>query len=89
MTLSGSFGRFRRKLNLDEMPQEQALFAQGCYIAGAQACFQILAALSESDKSAAEVQIGWADLQQEIINAVPKAPKKEEDALPPERSLII
>ncbi len=49
-------------------PKEQVLFGQGCYLAGAQAAFQILAAAS--DKTAEEAIIIWGELQQEILNAV-------------------
>lgn len=86
-------------MRLDEMPAEQALFAQGCWLAGAQASFQILAALSESNKSAAEVQFGWAELQEEILKAnealtkraVPADPEPEESLIqtPPEKKIIV
>ena len=94
MTLSGKFGILRAKMKLDEMSQEQAIFAQGMFISGAQAAFQILAALSASDKSAAEVQLGWHDLQEEIRKANEAltrraAEKPEDDEEPPEEKRII
>jgi hypothetical protein len=89
MNLASKFGIFRKKMQLDEMPAEQALFAQGCWLAGAQASFQILAALSESNKSAAEVQMGWAELQDEIMKANEALTRRAKPAEPePEESLI-
>lgn len=86
MTLAGKWGVFRRRMKLDEMPHEQALFAQGCYLAGAQAAFQILAAASE--KTPEEALIVWGELQTEILNAMPK-PKENLVEVPPEKTVII
>lgn len=91
ITLASRFGKFRRAMKLDAMQPEQSLFAQGSYLAGAQACFQILAALSESDKSAAEVQMGWVELQEEIKKANEALTRRatEPAAEPEEESRII
>lgn len=86
MTLAGKFGEFRAVMRVDEMPREQALFAQGCYIAGAQATFQILATASELTKE--EAIVAWAELQNEIRNAAPR-PSKPLVELPPEKQVII
>ena len=74
MTLAGKFGKFRRAMKLDEMPREQALFAQGCFVAGAQAVFQLVIAMS--DKTPAESIIAMGELQTEILNAMPKPEEK-------------
>jgi hypothetical protein len=73
MTLAGKFGIFRRRMRLEEMPENQALYIQGAWLAGAQACFQVLADLSASDLTAEDVRAGWAAVQQEILNAMPQA----------------
>ena len=86
MTLSGKFGILRRKMKFDEMPREQALFGQGCYLAGAQAAFQILAAAS--DKTREEAVMIWAELQNEIMAAIPKM-EGDLAELKPEKSLIV
>lgn len=85
-TLAGKFTQFRYAMHLDEMPPEQTLFGQGCYLAGAQATFQILAAAS--DKTREEAIIIWAELQNEIKTAAPR-PTKPLVELPPEKQVII
>lgn len=86
MTLGGKFGIFRKKMRLDEMSPEQARFGQGCYLAGAHAAFQILAATSDMTRE--EAIVAWAELQNEILSAVPK-PSTPLVELPPEKKLII
>jgi hypothetical protein len=84
ISLSSKFGQFRKVMRLDEMPEAQARFAQMCYLAGAQACFQILAKVAESDASAAEVQMAWASLQQEILAAAEKTKPQPVDVEEPQ-----
>lgn len=86
LTLAGKFAQFRQAMGVDAMPREQALFGQGCYLAGAQASFQILAAAS--DKTREEAIVIWAELQNEIRNAAPR-PTQPLIELPPEKQVII
>lgn len=82
--LAGKFSDFRRRLRLDEMPETSALMLQGAYIAGAQAAFQVL---SEASKETPEDAIViWGELQNEILNAIPKAPVVQ--AMPEKRLII-
>ena len=83
MTLAGKFGRFRRAKKFDEMPREQAMFGQGCYIAGAQAVFQLVIAMA--DLSPGEATIAMGELQTEILNAMPKPVIDT----PPEKVVIV
>lgn len=85
-TLADKFTLFRQRLQFDQMSREQALFGQGCYLAGAQAAFQILAAAS--DKTREEAIVIWAELQHEILAAAPQ-PNQPLVATPPEKTLII
>jgi hypothetical protein len=73
LKLADHFNKFREKLPRN-MPREQALFAQACYLAGAKATFTILAAASELSQEDAVAQ--WAFVQQEISDAV-SAPQEE------------
>ncbi len=86
MTLNGKFGLFRKKLP-ENMPTQQLLFAQSCYLAGAQAAFQILA--TASDKTQEEAIIIWHELQQEILGAVAQPAEKNLVITPPEKRVII
>ena len=83
MTLAGKFGIFRRKMKLDEMPEDQALYIQGVYVAGAQAAFQLVIAMA--DKTPEESVIAMGELQSEILNAMPKPEEKRLVMLPGER----
>lgn len=67
MTLAEKWTTFVTKLP-QEAGKEQILFAQACYLAGAQAAFQILGAAST--KTQEEALTIWHDFQQEILNAV-------------------
>lgn len=82
MTLAGKWGIFRRKMKLDEMPNQQALFIQGAYLAGAQAVFQLVIAMS--DKTVEESVIAMGELQTEILNAMPKPEEKRLVTVPGE-----
>ncbi len=86
MTLNAKFGLFRKRLPAD-MPPQQLLFGQSCYLAGAQAAFQILAAAS--DKTREESIIIWHELQQEILGAVAQPAEKNLVITPPEKRVII
>lgn len=68
--LSAKFSEFRKVMKLDEQPEFAAMALQGAYIAGAQACFQILQ--SASKESAEDALIIWGETQHEILNAMPK-----------------
>lgn len=85
-TLAGKFAQFRQAMGIDNMPREQALFAQGSFLAGAQASFQILAAASDCTRE--EAIIIWAELQNEIKTAAPR-PSQPLVELPPEKQVII
>lgn len=71
--LAGKFGEFRKAMKMDTMPEFAAMSLQGSYIAGAQACFQILQAASK--ESAEDALVIWGELQQEILTAMPKREK--------------
>lgn len=68
--LAGKFTEFRRVMKMDTMPEFAAMSLQGSYIAGAQACFQILQAASK--ESAEDAIVIWGELQTEILTAMPK-----------------
>ena len=85
MTLAGKWGIFLKKLP-PEMNREQLLFAQACYLAGAQAVFQILGAASDATRE--EAIIIWRELQQEILTAAGR-PAQPLVSLPPEKQIII
>lgn len=84
--LSAKFSEFRKVMRLDEMPESAALALQGSYIAGAQACFQILQAASK--ESAQDALIIWGELQNEILTAMPKREKPLVEMLP-EKKIIL
>lgn len=84
--LAGKFGIFFRKMRFAEAPRSQALFGQACYLAGAQAAFQILAAASE--KSPGEAIIIWGELQSEILGALAK-PADPLIEMPPENKVVM
>ncbi len=86
MTLAAKWGIFLRRAIPPETPREQLLYAQSCYLAGAQAAFQILELAS--GKTQEEAIIIWHDLQQEILGAVAK-PQDNLVVTPPEKRLII
>ena len=86
MTLAGKWGIFKRQVMPKEAPQQQVLFGQGCYLAGAQAAFQILSATSEMTPERSLV--AWHELQAEIMNAVGR-PQESLVDLPPERQVIV
>jgi len=86
MTLAAKWGIFLRKAMPRDTPREQLLFAQGCYLAGAQAAFQILELASQ--KTQDEAIIIWHDLQDEILGAVAK-PQDNLVVTPPEKRVII
>lgn len=86
MTLAGKWGIFRRKMGLHELEMEQQLAAQGCFLAGAQAAFQILGAASTKTKE--EAIVIWGEFQQELLQAVrPKDQPLVE--IPPEKRIVI
>lgn len=72
--LAEKFTAVRRLMRLDELPPNAAMMMQSMFIAGAQAAFQILQ--KASDEAPEVALIIWGELQDEILNAMPK--KKEE-----------
>lgn len=84
--LAEKFAKFCGAMRISEMPREQALFAQGSFLAGAQASFQILS--SASDKTREEALMVWAELQNEIRNAAPR-PTQPLVVTPPEKQIIV
>lgn len=85
MTLAEKWKAFLKKLP-QEAGKQQILFAQACYLAGAQAAFQILGAAS--DKTQEEALIIWGEFQREILEAVAR-PSQPMVVTPPEKHLII
>lgn len=68
MKLSDKFSVFRSIMKLDEMPEQQARFAQSSWLAGAQAAFQLLASFSDLEHDESIRQ--WHGVQQEILEAI-------------------
>lgn len=80
MTLAEKWTIFVTKLP-QEAGREQILFAQACYLAGAQAAFQILGAAS--NKTQEEAITIWGEFQREILDAVGRPQQ------PPEKQIIV
>lgn len=85
MALGSKFQQFIAAFLPPTAPQNQALFAQACFLAGAHSSFQILA--HAATKSREESVVIWTDLQNEIKGAVPKRENLVE--LPPEKQIIV